>query len=157
MKCEKFIEGYLLLDNGQKPSLLMRAHSHFCKNCREEARALDAHFEEIRAMTPVQEGRDLVESVMDIIKLSHIVHVKKLSSFQWVTCEGIILASIVLVQFSPAKIWLDAVLGEVFHVIMSVTFGVIITLFTAVLVITHIAECNDLLMSLKNKFVEFIR
>ncbi len=157
MKCEKFIAAYLSLDNGQNPSLLMRAHSLFCKKCREEARALALHFEEIRSMAPMQNGRDLAESVMGIIKHSRKVYVKKVSAFQWVTGEGIILASIVLVQFSPAKIWLDAVLGEAFHIIMSVTFGVIITLFTAVLVITHMAECNELLINVKNKFVEFIR
>lgn len=153
MKCEEYINSYLLLDNGQKPSLLMRAHVLFCKVCRKEVRMLDAHFEEIRAMASLPDGRDLVESVMGIVGHTQTIHVKKVTTFQWVSVEFIILASLVLVQFSPAKIWLDAMLGEVFHMLISATLGVVITLFSAVLVLTHIDELN----AMKERFIAKIR
>lgn len=147
------MERYILLDNNEKPSLRMRVHLLFCKKCRNEVFALASHFEKMKALEPVYSQPDMTDQVMKIIRHSRSVHMKKVTAFQWMSAEGIILASLVLVQFSPAKIWLDAALGDMFHLIISVTLAVIITIFSAILVMTHMNELNEL----KESFLSMIR
>ncbi len=143
MKCEKCMASYLLLDNGQKPSLSIRVHLLLCEKCKREVAELASHFETIKSMEPPFTYRGVEESVMQIIRHSPVTRAKKVSVVTWVFAELLILASIVLVQFSPAKIWLDAVIGNTHHIILSATLGILITIFSALLIMTHIDALND--------------
>ncbi len=153
MKCEKCMTGYLLLDNGQKPSLSIRVHLLLCEKCRREVAELASHFETIKSMEPAFPRRGVEENVMQIIRHSQVMYSKKVSATTWISAELLILASIVLVQFSPAKIWLDAVIGKQHHIILSATLGILITIFSALLIMTNLDALNDF----KRRFFTMIR
>jgi hypothetical protein len=147
------MERFLRLDNGEKPGLAMRLHRLRCPRCREESAALEKHFQNIAAIVPSFTDRDMSESVLDILRHTKTVHGKKVATYQWASAECTIIASLVLVQFSDAKIYLVAHLGDAFHLLISASLGIAITLFSAVAVMTHLDELNVL----RKRFEVFLK
>ncbi len=149
MKCDRLIENYMSLDAGERPGLFMRIHLFRCPNCRAEARRLDAVYRAVAEQGPLFVDRDMREIIMRSVKASGTVFGKKVSLLNWLSAEAIIVASLVLVQFSEPRIWLGERMGECFEFAISVSLGVIVTLFSALLVGAHMKE----LAGLRERFI----
>ncbi|MBP7585981.1 MAG: hypothetical protein KBA61_18195 [Spirochaetes bacterium] len=142
MRCDTFIQRYTALDNLEKPGPMMRLHALRCDRCRAEASRMDGAARLVRTMEPDLLRDDLTTRIMAGIRFSGTVYGRKVSIFNWVSAEILLLAALVLVQFSEPRIWLVNQLGRGFEMALSVSLGVLITLFSALLVGTHMKELN---------------
>ncbi|MCX7677807.1 MAG: hypothetical protein N2316_01170 [Spirochaetes bacterium] len=153
MKCDEMIVRYLLLDNGEKLSARMRLHLLFCKGCQREIASIEASFAKVKALEPPIDERDISDAVLMIVRNSLPLYTKKVSMEKWILAELIIIASIMLIHFSTAKAWLDERLGGYFHLLLNAAMGVIVTVYNAVLAMTHLDEFNRV----RKRIMEYFR
>ncbi len=142
MRCDTFIRNYTALDAGEKPGLALRIHALRCAPCRAAAARTDGAARLVRAIEPDLLGEDLTARIMAGVRFSRTEYGRKVSIFNWISAEILLLAALVLVQFSEPRIWLVNQLGRGFEMAISVSLGVLITLFSALLVGTHMKELN---------------
>lgn len=143
MKCETFIEKYTALDNLQGPGFAMRLHLFGCARCRKEAERLDAVCRRVKMMEPDLLHADLAARIMSGIRFSGVPYGKKVSMLNWVSAWSLLVASFFLVQFSEPRMWLGDQLGRGLEMALSVSLGVLITIFSAVLVGAHMKEVGN--------------
>ncbi len=144
MKCEIFSEKYLALDNRRKPDLLMKLHALFCPHCREEAHYLEGIYRRVSDAGPDLMPRDLTASIMLTIKREGVTYGRKVSFFNWISAEVIIVLSIVLVQFSDSLPLLKEHYGRELELPLYLIMGVLITIFSASLVNSQMKNALDL-------------
>lgn len=142
MNCDTFIRKYMALDNLEKPGLMMRLHMLRCSACRAESARIDRTSRLAGMMEPDLLGMDLTSRIMSGILFSGTVYGKKVSMFNWLTAEILLLAGFVLVQFSEPRIWLAGQLGRGFEMALNVSLGILITIFSAILVAANMEELS---------------
>lgn len=144
MRCDTFTEKYLALDNRRKPGLLMRLHALRCPRCRDEARNLEVIFCRAADAGPDLMPRDLASSIMLTVRREGVPYGRKVSFFNWISAEVIIVLSIVLVQFSDSLPLLKEHYGRELELPLYLIMGVLITIFSASLVNSQMKNALDL-------------
>ena len=144
MKCNIFAEKYLALDNRRKPGLFMRLHSLRCPRCRDEARNMEVIFSRASSAEPDLMPRDLSLSIMLTVRREGVPYGRKVSFYNWISAEIIIVLSIVLVQFSDSLTWLKDHYGRDLELPLYLVMGVLITIFSASLVNSQMKNALDL-------------
>jgi hypothetical protein len=154
MKCEKIIHSYLEQEESRYPSLRVRLHLLLCSSCREEVRGLQKVFVSARVMVPFQMTGDLSNAVIRKIYNSNQMYgtnadfEKNISPSKWFYSGVILFASIMLVSYSESFISLRKHLGSSLEIPLNIVLGLIITVYAASYIATHLEALK--------KFAEFI-
>lgn len=151
MKCDKVIKSFLNQDDSRYPSLLIRSHMLVCTKCREEIRMMSNVFLKASVVSLYAMPKDLSDLVMRRIRLSETAYAKDISSTKWLFTGVIIFASIFMVSYSESFIWLRRHFGSELEVPLNMVLGLIITVYSASFVGTHLDGAKKLLEFINNK------
>jgi hypothetical protein len=149
MLCEYFRDRYDRLDAGEEPGVLLRAHLALCPACREEAarskaalaayrNALyrrDAHREDFEGP-----GTDKIEErVMAAVRI--LPRPRRVVSFRdWIVSGLVIAISMALIPFGNDFNSIKALFGTSFTLPLMLALSLVITLYGAVFIATHMDE-----------------
>ncbi|TAL32849.1 MAG: hypothetical protein EPN93_15370 [Spirochaetes bacterium] len=139
MKCEAFMRKFLELDDGRRLPLAMMLHVRRCAHCRAEVDAFNLAARDMRSFEPY---------VMDELAGAHLVHRvlsqpayrKSVSLFNWVWTGVLLFASIFLVQFSEHFVSMRGRFGGDLEVPFSIVMGIVVSVYAAMLIGTHMEE-----------------
>jgi hypothetical protein len=140
-QCE-FVQNKLIgLESLSRIPFLVRVHLFFCPECRKEAERMFSLLDDMRSFEPLPEDFDISDRVMEaILALSPAVEAKNVSMAKWIGVGFIILISMVLVRFSKTYLWVSAAYGNNFEVSVYIVFGIVLTVYTALFIGSHLEE-----------------
>lgn len=142
MKCDRFMERYLGLDNGENLPLPMRVHLLRCVSCRAEAAALRAVMNDMESFSISAMDRDVSDAVMSAVLGSHGAYGKRMALYKWIGTGATIFASIFVLTLSDSLALLKTHYGGNLEVPLSIVMGVVITIYATVFIGTHMDEFN---------------
>jgi hypothetical protein len=139
MKCEAFMRGFMELDGDSRLPLPMMLHVRRCARCRAEVDAFNRAARDMRSFEPYH---------MDELACAHLVHRvlsqpayrKSVSLFNWVGAGVFLFASIFLVQFSEHFVRMRGRFGGDLEVPFSIVMGIVISVYAAMFIGTHMDE-----------------
>ncbi len=140
MRCERFMERYLGIDNGENLTLPMRVHLLRCVSCRAETAALQAVMNDMERCSISTMDRDVSDAVMSAILGSHGAYGKRIALYKWIGTGVTIFASIFVLTLSDSLALLKANYGGNLEVPLSIVMGVVITIYATVFIGTHMDE-----------------
>jgi predicted anti-sigma-YlaC factor YlaD len=138
VKCSEAVERIILLDRGEKPSAELVLHMQSCAACRSAYQGLSRL--ERRASLVAGEPRaddTLTRRVMVQIRDEAILQAEEEHPVRlrgWTVGGAIILASLVLIQFSKVVAWLGESMGAVVDVALGIMLGIALTIYICMLV-----------------------
>ncbi len=140
MKCERFMEQYLKLDNDEQPSLMMKLHLLRCVSCRKEVGLLRLAGEDMMKFSSSVMGRDMSGEILAHILRTQESYSRHIALYNWIVVGVIIFASIFLVTLSDSLTWLKTQFGGNLEVPFFIVMGIVVTLYTSILIGTHLDE-----------------
>jgi hypothetical protein len=155
MDCEKFMQSFLLLDNGEKLSPDLAAHLKSCARCAARTEKLLLLMESRAAFADISPRADISSAVMARISREagkeHFAETRPILSLRnWIGTGLFILLGMLLIPFStilPQLVrntpWLDVVLPLVLGTVMTIYS----TLFTG----SHIKTLDRFLTTVRNQ------
>ncbi len=152
MRCEKAINRFLGLDQQERFPLALKLHLAHCAKCRSEVSSLLRTFSSLGDVSGVSMPRDMSEGVMRVIRLSSTTYGRSMSFFNWMSGELIIIASLVLIQFSDPLLWLEGHFGGSLEVPLNIVLGLVITVYSSVFIGTHLKEFKGFVGRVQKKF-----
>ncbi len=152
MKCEKAVNRFLELDQNERMPPALRLHLAFCKKCRGEVAALSKAFRSLSDMPESAMPRDVSESVMRMIRLSSTTYGRRMSLFNWMSGELLIIASLVLFQFSDPLLWLKGYFGGSLEVPLNIVLGLVFTVYSSVFIGTHLDAFKGFVGRIQKRF-----
>lgn len=151
MKCEKAMEQYLQADDGECLPILLRFHLRVCRKCRGEAGAMRAALAIVRNEEPRRSYEDLSGRVMAVVRNSGNSYGRKMPLLNWISGEIILVASIVLVQFSDTRHWLNDFFGSDLEVPLYIVLGILVTLYSAMFAVSRLGEFKEIVIWWQNR------
>lgn len=139
MNCERLMNRYLELDNGAPLPLYLRLHTLFCARCRAEIRAMERALAGMRRFAPPT-VEDLGEEIMSRVMRSVSEDGRIVPLYNWVAGGVLILAGVILMRFGDSFIWLRERFGTDLELPLAIVLGVVLSVYAAVFVGTHIEE-----------------
>jgi hypothetical protein len=140
MKCEAFMERFLMLDNGERPVLRMRLHLLRCAACRAETTLLSEAGRRMMEFPGRGMERDLSGAVMAGIMIAEAAYGRKVPYYNWIGAGAVMFASIFLVTASDSLTWLKTHFGGNLEVPLSIVLGIVITVYAAIFAGTHVED-----------------
>jgi hypothetical protein len=138
MTCDKCMDRYLSLDNGEELPFGVCAHVAHCDRCAAEIRRFESALEAMLESAPDPE-RDLIPSIMLEIAVTapegHTV-----SFGRWIAVGCTLLLSVVLVPFGDSFGWASAVYGSKFQFPLFLVLGLVLAVYCTVFIGTHVEE-----------------
>ena len=143
MTCERTRALLDALDNGEDAPLFVRLHLLLCPSCRREQARIQEAFSLLAIRKEVL-PKDLADSVMAMVALEP-VRVRPLhqSLRNWLIPGIAIVAYLVLAPITPAKDWFLETFGLNLLLPMSITLGVVLTVYTSIFVASHLDEITE--------------
>jgi len=154
MLCEYFRDRYDMLDAGEEPGLLLRLHLALCPACREEAaasrEALAAYRDATYRAATLREGAyradragpgpdRMEERVMAAVRI--LPRPKRVVSYRdWIVSCLVIAVSMALIPFGDDFNSIKAIFGRSYTLPLMLALGLVITLYGAVFIATHMDE-----------------
>lgn len=145
MRCNKFIENFLELDNYTAIPLSFKIHIFFCTRCRKEILFLTEQFKSLLATSSFDMKKDISEAVMLKIKELEINFEQNISNFKWITAGSIIWASIFLMSFSDSIAWLQSQFGAYLEIPLRIVMGLVVSFYAALYIGTHLDQIKKAL------------
>lgn len=134
MNCNRIISGYIELEDRTRVPLMLRLHMLFCRECREEMRALEDMFDSLESDAPYRAGINLTPTVMDLIRRENSYVEKTISGIKWVAIGTIIFFSMLLINFSESFLWLKDTFGVNYTLPVSIVMGFAFTAYASVVI-----------------------
>jgi hypothetical protein len=145
MNCERAIQVFLSLDNGEAFPEDLKRHLESCPTCARTVRLLQSVFtalsEEGLAEAPVG-STDLVMASVRISARAEDPE-ERLSMGKWLVAGVIMFASVFLVSFSDSHMWLRRVFGMSLEVPLSLILGAAMAIYASLFIGTHIDKVAD--------------
>jgi hypothetical protein len=149
MLCEYFRDRYDRLDAGEDPGILLRAHLALCPACREEAArtkaALAAYRNTNYRADDYREDRSgprsdrIEERVMAAVRI--LPKPRRVVAFRdWIVSGLVIAVSMALIPFGNDFNSIKAIFGRSFTLPLMLALSLVITLYGAVFIATHMDE-----------------
>jgi hypothetical protein len=147
MLCEYFRDRYDRLDAGEEPGILLRLHFALCPACREEAAASRAALAAYRnaehgadAYREDRAGADRIEErVMAAVRI--LPRPRRTVSYRdWIVSGLVIAVSMALIPFGDDFNSIKAIFGMSYTLPLMLGLGLVITLYGAVFIATHMEE-----------------
>lgn len=151
MKCEKAIHEFLEQEDCLYVPFGTRLHSLLCGECRKEIVNLRKEFLEAKNMRQFAMPADLGDQIMKKIAESGIVHERNVASSKWLVTGVIIFISIFLISYSDSFIWLKKIFGRELEIPLNLVLGVIITLYAASFIGSHIDDVKKVIGRISGK------
>lgn len=148
MLCEFFRDRYDRLDAGERPGLLLRLHLMSCPSCREEFERSEAAIASYRRAfgaeaSPSGGSDDLEERIMAAVRL--LPPPKRSGGLRnWILVGLVIALSMALIPFGDDFNAIKALFGTSYTLPLMLVLGIVITLYGAVFIGTHMAELEPL-------------
>ncbi len=139
MKCERLMRRYLELDNDAPLPLYLRLHTVFCARCRAEIRAMERALAGMRRFAPPS-VEDLSEEIMSRVMRSVSEDGRIVPLYNWVAGGVLMLAGVILVRYGDSFIWLRERFGTDLELPLAIVLGVVLSIYAAVFIGTHIEE-----------------
>jgi len=144
-RCRYVQDNLIYLEADEYQPLRIRLHLLFCPNCRKEAARMASLLADMRSFEPVPEDFDMTYCIMRSILALHSnvpIEAKNVSMLKWIAAGLLILFSMVVVRFSKTYIWIKAAYGDYFEAPMYLVFGIILTVYIALFIASHIDELS---------------
>jgi hypothetical protein len=137
------------LDAGQEPGLFLRIHLANCLDCARQAKlmrdAMCAYRKDIHSEARASEAdRLLEERVMSTLRLTPPPK-QDFAIGDWLFPAALILISICIVSFVKNIGFLVALFGPGYAFSLSLTLGIIFTLYSTFFIATHLDELEHFL------------
>ncbi|MCU0822440.1 MAG: hypothetical protein MUC95_08205 [Spirochaetes bacterium] len=145
MKCNATIRSFLELDNYMVLPFSIRLHMVFCKKCREEIYSLQNTFSLLRESAPFDMLDSLSSLVMNSIYASPVYYGRNVSSTKWLSVGGLIVLSMMGITFSNSFASLKGYFGEYFEIPLNIVMGLVITVYVAFFIGSHLEETKKFL------------
>jgi hypothetical protein len=140
MTCEKCMDRYLSLDNGEALPRGIRAHVAGCNRCMTEIRGFEALREEMTSLPP-ESDRDLADEVMmNIRRLSP--DRQTVSTGRWLAVGITLLLSVALVPLGRSYLWVRQTWGMSFDLPLFLVLGIVFVLYCTVFIAVHVDELS---------------
>jgi hypothetical protein len=147
MKCEEFMNLFLKLDNGEKPSAELAAHLKSCAVCAKEAAAFSRLMAFQAARGNIAPDRDLAAAVMfritQIETEENLEVASPVSMLNWIGTGIFILLGMFLIPFSTSLPELENVPG--LNLALSLVLGSAITVYATFFICSHIRTLSRFL------------
>ena len=147
MRCDEFLDRHDRLDSGEEPGLFLRLHLLSCPGCRARVARHEADLEAIRAAAagPVDAVlEDAIEArVMAAVRLMPAPR-RALHARDWAISGLVLFASVALVPFDANYGILRDLFGEGFTMPLCLVLGLVLTIYGAVFIGTHMTELEPL-------------
>ncbi len=152
MECETVISKYLERSETFRIPVLLRFHTLFCPECRDEIEKLRAEFEKLKAYPPHEIPVDITENVMARVQLLEETYEHEISCFKWIAVGIVIIGSRFLFTYSDSHVWLQGHFGKQFDIPLNIILGLIVTAYAILFVGTHIDDIKKYIPYLTEKF-----
>ena len=138
MKCEKAVEKFLNLDNGEPTPFSIRFHVFWCRRCRREIFGLRRAFESVKGGAPFKAPANFADVVMTRIELLEIDYSRNVSNVKWLLGGLVIFASIFTISFSDWTDWVISHGNPIFGLAIYIVMGVCLTIYSVSYIATHL-------------------
>lgn len=145
MKCEKAIAVYLQLDNKQPLPLLLQLHLMTCKQCAKEIKVLQNAYSSLQPPFNVS----LEYTIMTKIMMQKPYR-QTISDFNWLATGAVIFASIGLVSYSDALLWMNYHFGNKILVPVYLVMSFVIAGYIGSYVATHLKKLQAIAHNIKS-------
>jgi len=145
MKCDKAIETYLKLDNGQSLPLTLQVHLIKCHACREFINTFHDSFLQLRKNKYSQAEVDFSDAIMKKVHTLNLPesHIAGVSNFKWILAGFFIIVGFVSLPFSSYFLTLVDHFGINFELPLSIVMGCVITFYSAAFVMSRASVFNS--------------
>ena len=145
MNCDKAIKTYLKLDNGQSLPFTLQVHMLRCYSCRKFINTYQDSLLQLLESKHSQTKVDFTDAIMNEIYTLDIpqLHVAKVSNFKWIIAGLFIIAGFICIPFSEYFNTLINYFGTHLELPLSIVMGCIVTVYSAMFVITHTSIFNS--------------
>lgn len=140
MKCDKHMNRFLELDNGDHLPLTSRFHLLVCPRCRREVSAMTIELAILRDSAPHYADADLSRIVMEKIFTAAVGEEHFISNLKWIIVGFIMMISTVLIGYSDTTLWLRDHFGPNLIIPLSIVLGLTFSCYAVMFVGTHIDE-----------------
>ena len=148
MKCNNAIQLFFESEDSGYIPFFVRWHMIFCRSCKDEIRAMQNVFKSAQIPSIIEIPKDMSGRIMNRIMDSNIVFERNISFSKWLFVGIVIFSSIFLISYSDSFAWLKQHFGSGLEIPLNVVLGLVITLYGASFIGTHIDEAK--------KFIEII-
>ncbi len=130
MKCEKFFESFMSLEDYSSLPLRLKIHLRSCPDCRKEASLFRDSMLELQSSNSFD-----LEISMGAVIMSEVDSLPssqpggKLTILKWVSVGLIIFVSTFLVTYSKSYLWLEQIYGAKLIVPMSLVLGFVLSIY----------------------------
>lgn len=139
MNCERWMQQYMGLDSGESLPLPLRIHTLFCARCRAEIRGMEMALLAMQRFAPPS-PEDLSREIMSSVMRGVSEDGRIVPLYNWVAGGILLLAGVILVRFGDSFIWLKERFGIDLELPLAIVLGVVLSVYAAVFVGTHIEE-----------------
>ncbi len=141
MKCETFMKRFLENDEAGSLSPAIRIHLFRCARCAGEVRAFRLAMADLRPYEPfVLDGIESARIVDSVMRQPE--YRKSISLFNWVGAGVLMFVGIFLAPFSDQFMSLRDHFGGDLEVPFSLVMGVMVTIYAAIFIGTHMDELS---------------
>jgi hypothetical protein len=143
MKCEKVMKKFMELEYYRVLPLSVRFHLLSCEKCAAEIADMTASMDGMRSYLPHEMAGDQIGSIMRAVGASGVSYSRKMPMLNWLSAGIILIASLVLVQFSETLIWLKDHFGRDLEVPLNIVLGIVFSIYSIIFIGTHLDELKD--------------
>ena len=151
MKCNNAIQSFLESEDGGYIPFAVRWHIMLCRSCRNEIRVMRDIFLNAQIQPMIKIPRDMTDLIMRKIIDSDVVFEKNISFYRWLLAGLVILASMFLISYSNSFTWLKQHFGSGIEIPINIVLGLVISLYAASFIGTHIDEAKRFIEIINNK------
>jgi hypothetical protein len=144
MKCEKIVNKFLELDNGEPTPLSVRFHVFWCAKCRNEIFDLRRKFQSVKGSAAFKAPSGLCDLVMNRIELLEIEYEQNVSNMKWLGSGIVIFAGIFSISFSSWADWMISRTGSDFEPFLYGIMGLCLTIYSVSYIATHLSTLRRL-------------
>jgi len=145
MKCERFINRFLELDNRSMMPLSLCLHMLICPSCRKEINRLRDQLESFRDLHPYILPRDMSDKVMIAVYESEERHCGNVSYFKWLTVGFLIVSGRVLFTYSDSFAWLQMKFGSQLDLPLNIILGLAVSLYSIFFILANLEDCKKII------------
>lgn len=140
MKCDRFMNLFLALDNSEAMGLLMRRHLRTCRRCRREVEALSAAMDSLLDFPqrfPVPDGADRIMARIGGVEYTYN---RRVPLYNWIGVGFLILLSMFLLPFSDSLVWLRGFFGGYIDIPYGIVMGLVLSVYVTVFAATNMDQ-----------------
>lgn len=138
MSCEKIVNKFMTLDNGEATPFSIRFHVFWCRKCRREIFDLRRMFDSAKGDAPFRAPLDFADLVMSRVELLEIDYARNVSNFKWFVSGAVIFAGIFAFSFSSWGDWIIERTNPMFGGAVYAVMGICLTIYAVSYIATHL-------------------